>query len=450
MDRPEEKEKAMYWNLDEEGTLCVSGSGKMPNYACGRNPLPPWHEIRGMIRQVEIGNGITELGIRAFEDCENLETVYLPDSVRRIHSGCFYGCTKLEDICTAEETAYRFIYDDTEESEKAAWMAKQRIVFGINSFYAVPWALQRWGLYYISEGCLMACFSQEQRIVIPEGVGTIGKFAFSGMPVREVKLPESLCRIESFAFEFTGICELFFPENLRCAGYGAFAGSALKKAVFPVSYCRDMELDPGVFAGTAVHLPVRWKKNMPSIYEIAGCSCGLTGFSRLLLREKKATGSRGVIGVPLLHTGAAVLSRIKRGSVLVCIRWDGELKKVSSVKSFRWHREYELAEAYTMYPCYEYVEKKEGISLRSESCTYLDEDDITCGFQDAVDQEQIQSAKLRVSDHAEEWFRSSDAAGFGGALELKILEHWLKQHPDYKLESQKENMEELPYRISVS
>ncbi|MDD7389467.1 MAG: leucine-rich repeat domain-containing protein [Lachnospiraceae bacterium] len=420
----------MYWSLDEEGTLCVSGSGKMPNYACGTNPLPPWHEIRSMIRQVEIGYGITELGIRAFEDCRNLETVYLPDSVRRIHSGCFYGCTKLEDICTAEETAYRFIYDDTEESEKAGWMAKQRVVFGINSFYAVPWALHRWGLYYISEGRLMAGFSQEQSIVIPEGVETIGKFAFSGMPVREVKFPESLCRIESFAFESTGICELYFPENLRYAGYGAFAGSALKKAVFPVSYCRDMELDPGVFAGTAVHLPVRWKRNMPSIYEIAACSCGLTGFSRLFLREKKATASKGVIGIPLLHTGRAVFSRIRRGGVLICIRWDEELKKVSEVKSFRWNREYELAEVYIMHPCYGEDENTERVSLRSDSCTYLDEDDIICSFQDAVDQEQIQSGKLRVSSHAEEeWFRSSDRGNFGGSLEFEILEHWLKQHP---------------------
>lgn len=449
MDCTEEKEKTMYWNLDEEGTLCVSGDGKMPNYSCGRNPLPPWYEIREQIRQVEIGNGITELGIRAFDGCTNLETVYLPDSAERIHAECFSGCTKLEEICTAQEAAYRFVYDDAPESGREDWKAKRKIIFGINSFYGVPWALRRWGLYYISGNCLMVCFSEESEAVIPEGVEAIGKFAFSKVPLVEVKLPESLQRIEEFAFEYVKLEELAFPEGLRYVGYGAFSGSSLKKAVVPVSAC--IEFDPGAFSETAIRLPVRWKKRRPSLYEIAGCSSGMPGFRKLKLRERRATASRGIVGIPALHVGDAVLNRIKRGTILICIQWDESMKKVTAVKSFRWIGGAGFPEEYLMYPCYENDEKREGVSIWSDSFTYLDNDDITCSFPERVDEELLQSGKLRDSNRdAEEWFSSSDRENYGGPLELHLLEKWLKRHPGYRLDSTEENREESAYRWFVS
>lgn len=50
------------------------------------------------LKKVTFNSNITEIGWWAFEDCSNLETVSLPDSVKYIGRDAFSGCTKLSGI----------------------------------------------------------------------------------------------------------------------------------------------------------------------------------------------------------------------------------------------------------------------------------------------------------------------------------------------------------------
>lgn len=98
------EESNIEWNFDAEtGTMTVSGVGRMDDYyniigGLLTNKLSPaWGN--SSIKHVVVEEGITYIGEGAFQECDNLETVSLPDSLREIGSWSFYeSCAKLKSI----------------------------------------------------------------------------------------------------------------------------------------------------------------------------------------------------------------------------------------------------------------------------------------------------------------------------------------------------------------
>lgn len=52
------------------------------------------------LKEIKIGDGVTEIRTGAFENCTALTRVVLPESVKIIRSGAFAGCTALETVVT--------------------------------------------------------------------------------------------------------------------------------------------------------------------------------------------------------------------------------------------------------------------------------------------------------------------------------------------------------------
>ena len=73
-----------------EGTLTVSGTGAMADYATSNKT--PWNANKGNITSVVIGSGVTSIGNYAFEDCTNLASVSIPASVTRLGDHAFKNC----------------------------------------------------------------------------------------------------------------------------------------------------------------------------------------------------------------------------------------------------------------------------------------------------------------------------------------------------------------------
>lgn len=61
-------------------------------------------------------------------------------------------------------------------------------------------------------------------VIIPEGVVSIGSYAFSGTGLKKLVLPESLTGIGSYAFYQSSLKELHFGSNIRTIGASAFHG----------------------------------------------------------------------------------------------------------------------------------------------------------------------------------------------------------------------------------
>ena len=87
----------VYWSFDEAtGTLYIEGNGPCPGFLQDEQP---WYELREKILHVVVGEGITEIGNKAFYSrFNNLQTLTLPSTLMYIGNQAFYGCANLQNV----------------------------------------------------------------------------------------------------------------------------------------------------------------------------------------------------------------------------------------------------------------------------------------------------------------------------------------------------------------
>lgn len=97
--------KDAYYQLCNDGTLTISGSGEMycfidkwifSVYGSTPDVRMPWAKRK--VKKAVIGEGVTKIGSGAFYYCENLTQISIPNSVKSIGDYSFYGCFGLSDI----------------------------------------------------------------------------------------------------------------------------------------------------------------------------------------------------------------------------------------------------------------------------------------------------------------------------------------------------------------
>ena len=88
------KSGALTWIISDEGTLTISGKGRMPDYS--GSALAPWYDYREKIAALEVEEGVLSIGAYAFFDCENLAEIQLPGSLKQLGKDCFAGCDSLK------------------------------------------------------------------------------------------------------------------------------------------------------------------------------------------------------------------------------------------------------------------------------------------------------------------------------------------------------------------
>ena len=164
------------------------------------------HEDRSDITSVVIEEGVAVIGENAFSMCESLKTVKIPASVVEIGHNAFNMCENLENIEV----------DENNQNYKS-----------IN------------GSLYTKDGKVLITYcstDKEQNVNIPEGVTTIGMFAFSeNWNLKSVVIPSSLTKIDGCAFFMSNLERIEFAKgsHLKEIGYGAFEGTNLKKIDIP-------------------------------------------------------------------------------------------------------------------------------------------------------------------------------------------------------------------------
>ena len=87
------------WTLDDEGTLTVSGTGDMYDYAYDyANEETPWGLYIDNIKSIKIEKGVTSIGDCSFYRCSSLESIEIPDSVKTIGFHSFSSCTSIKSV----------------------------------------------------------------------------------------------------------------------------------------------------------------------------------------------------------------------------------------------------------------------------------------------------------------------------------------------------------------
>ncbi len=185
---------SLIWQLSEDGRLHISGTGAMEEWSNSENV--PWASVRGSIRTVEVGEGVSNISAHTFTGCESLTEVILPESVLYVEIPAFAYCPSLTAIrVSADNTAY--VDEDGVQFNKSKTTLVQYPAGRIDTSYTVP-----------------------------DGVKTIGASVFFRCGcLTSVKLPWDLRRIEIAAFQrCEALTEVELPDGLTEMGSSAFYG----------------------------------------------------------------------------------------------------------------------------------------------------------------------------------------------------------------------------------
>ena len=226
------------WTLDSEGTLTISGKGKMKNYySDSMYPnYAPWYELRTSCKNLVLNPGIASIGTDAFFKCSRLTgSLTLPDSVTSIGKRAFLGCTGLTGSLTIPNSVtsiegYAFSgctgFTGSLTIPNSVTSIGGRAFSGCSGFtgsLTIPDSVTD-----ILSGTFYGCFGFTGSLTIPNSVTTICDHAFyacSGF-TGSLTIPNSVTSIGGSAFSgcrgFTG--SLAIPNSVTSIGGSAFYG----------------------------------------------------------------------------------------------------------------------------------------------------------------------------------------------------------------------------------
>ena len=174
------------WELDEDGTLTISGTGAMEDAENGR-----WQIYETGVTSVVIEEGVTAIGDKAFSFCTSITSVTIPDSVTSIGENAFECCYELTEI-------------------------------------EIPASVTE-----IGEGAFMNCISLHD-VTIPDSVTSIGALAFYGcspIPTMEIA-DESMLTNADTGYAYVGLRQVHIGKNVSYIGPEAFANCFMLEGIY--------------------------------------------------------------------------------------------------------------------------------------------------------------------------------------------------------------------------
>ena len=152
------------YQIYDDGLLVISGNGKMKDYVVDRSPF---QFSRYAIDRIEIRDGVTHLGYRAFNGI-NPTSLVIAESVETIANLCFYGLTKLQTITFSGDSRLKEIGQGAFSHCKslgAVVLPDTLTKIGVDGF----------------DGC-----SSLQSITLSYNISSIGIRAFSDCDIKDV------------------------------------------------------------------------------------------------------------------------------------------------------------------------------------------------------------------------------------------------------------------------
>ena len=246
------------WKLTSDGTLTISGKGKMADYEWNA----PWYDVGSQVKKAVIEDGVTSIGSYAFCWCENLTSVTIPNSVTSIGSDAFYCCDALtgvtipDSVTTIGEWAFGSCEALTSVTIPGSVTSIEDETFRNCRELAsvtIPDSVTS-----IGGGAFGGCTSLTS-VTIPNSVISIGDWAFRGCDsLTGVIIPNSVVYLGHSAFySCDSLSSVTIPNSVTSIGWNAFAScSSLTSVTIPDSVTI---VPDGIFEGcnslTSVTIP---------------------------------------------------------------------------------------------------------------------------------------------------------------------------------------------------
>lgn len=241
------------WSLTVDGALTIMGNGEIPNYI----DKAPWCGIAQVpIKTVSISDDISYIGRNAFSNCSELSEIKIPCEATTIAPYAFRGCSALKSVKIPKSITFigGAAFDSCESlsdvyygGEQTDWdvldiglenecLTEANVHYNSYPAYGhgacgddVTWLLDSNGVLTISGTGAMSDYSPKlepgspvapwrgslqkriQRVIIEEGVTSIGSYAFYYCPLISVNIPYSASTIGKGAFACcSNLSEVFY------------------------------------------------------------------------------------------------------------------------------------------------------------------------------------------------------------------------------------------------
>lgn len=291
------------WVLTADGTLTISGSGKMQGYS--DSSVAPWYPHRTKILSAVVEDGVTSIGDYAFYACLKLISVNLPDGIESIGCSAFRDCAKLAEMDipkgVTDIESYAFQGCNTlpnMEIPNGVTNIGHGVFYNCSNLTSI--AIPE-GITYIDECTFENCAKLTAitipkgvtgigwkafknckalaSVVIPDSVAVINYSAFSGCSsLTGVVIPEGVTRIEGGAFcNCVSLTDIVLPQSLTVIGSldgarGAFEGcTGLKSVIIPEGV---MSIGYAAFYGCSSLKSITIPESIMSIGRSAFHGCG--------------------------------------------------------------------------------------------------------------------------------------------------------------------------------
>lgn len=96
------------WTLTAapDTTLTISGTGAMWHASETSTNFAPWYGYHNNIKSIVINEGVTSIGVSVFRYCQNMTSLSLPSTLKRIDAYAFFMCRSIESITIPEGVTY--------------------------------------------------------------------------------------------------------------------------------------------------------------------------------------------------------------------------------------------------------------------------------------------------------------------------------------------------------
>lgn len=258
-----------YYVLDSNGTLTISGKGKVTS----KN----WSDFKEQIKKVIIEEGVINIPKEAFYGCKNLNEVSMaytvqemgaysfcecvalgeitiPKRIKVIEGNTFNGCTNLEKIIIPDNVKEIKVFAFSGCTKlKDIQMSKNIESVGESVFHNTAFLdnADNW------ENGVLYCDS----VLIDSSIDSL----------RDVTVKEGTRVIAAKAFEYSSLSKLILPESIVTIGYQAFQDCKSLKEILAEPGLRYIENE--AFSGDVLLSKVQLPDTVEKIGDAAFCGC---------------------------------------------------------------------------------------------------------------------------------------------------------------------------------
>lgn len=234
------------WSLDREtGVLTINGTGATTNDR-------PWQKYISEVKEIIVGEGITELGDSAFYCMSRVHTIKLPTTLAVIRYRAFYYCSSQTTVnIPAAVKDLNYAFEDCKSLESVVIPDSMTTMCGAFSYCTslktvnIPSGVTN--LKYAFEGC-----TSLEGVVVPESVTSMN-CAFRGCQALEsVVIPGSVTSLVNAFGGCTALESVVIPESVTNMSEAFVNCTSLKSANIPaaatnLSYafdgCENLDID---------------------------------------------------------------------------------------------------------------------------------------------------------------------------------------------------------------